>query len=182
MAPTDQLFTIPPYFDYGATFVWSLSGALMAARRGYDFSGVIAVALVSSTGGGLIRDGLFLQQGPPALVKSPIFLSIVAATAILVFVGGSRFRQWQQISPMVHVVDALGLGAYAVVGMQLSEQAGLSLPAVALVGVVNAVGGSILRDVLVRREPQTFLPGNFLAVAALTSCIVFLVLERLFDL
>jgi uncharacterized membrane protein YeiH len=58
------------------------------------------------------------------------------------------------------VVDAIGLGAYAVVGMTLALKAGLSLPGVVLVGLVNAVGGGILRDVLMRREPNMFLPGT----------------------
>lgn len=66
--PPDQVFTVPFYFDYGETFVWSVSGALIA-RRGHDLSGVAALALVSATGGGLLRDGLFLQNGPPALVQ-----------------------------------------------------------------------------------------------------------------
>ncbi|HWO02577.1 MAG TPA: TRIC cation channel family protein [Blastocatellia bacterium] len=73
----DQVFTVPFYFDYGATFVWSVSGALIAARRGYDIAGVSALALVSATGGGLLRDGLFLQNGPPALVRTPVYLLIV---------------------------------------------------------------------------------------------------------
>jgi uncharacterized membrane protein YeiH len=173
----EQLFTLPIYFDYGATFVWSVSGALIAARRGYDAIGVSALALVSATGGGLLRDGLFLQNGPPALVRTPFYLFIVAVATVLVLVSGARLKnQERHISPVVHIVDALGLGAYAVVGMQLSTQAGLSVPAVTLVGVVNAVGGSILRDVLVRQEPEIFRPGTLTALAALTSCLVFLAL------
>jgi hypothetical protein len=54
------------YFDLGASFIWAVSGALLAAGRGYDLTGIYAIALVSSTGGGLLRDGLFLQEGPPA--------------------------------------------------------------------------------------------------------------------
>ncbi len=46
----DQVFTVPWYFDYGATFLWAVSGAVVGARRGYDLSGVAALALVSSTG------------------------------------------------------------------------------------------------------------------------------------
>ena len=49
----------------GSSFIWAVSGALLAARRGYDLTGIGAVALVSATGGGLLRDNLFLQQGPP---------------------------------------------------------------------------------------------------------------------
>ena len=69
-ASTDDNFVLPGFLDYGATLSFALSGALLAARRGYDLSGVIAIAIVSGTGGGLLRDGIFLNQGPPALVTS----------------------------------------------------------------------------------------------------------------
>ncbi len=178
----DQVFTLPIYFDYGATFLWAISGALIGARRGYDRSGVLVLALVSSTGGGLIRDGFFLQNGPPALVRTPIYLILIAAATTLVFFVGARIQKFRQFSRIVRMVDALGLGAYAVVGMQLSIEAGLSLPAIVLVGLVNAVGGGVLRDVLIRKEPDLFLPGTFTALAALASCIVFLSLEKGFGI
>lgn len=175
--PSEILFTVPIYFDYGATFLWGTSGAMIAARRGYDVSGVIALALLSATGGGLIRDGLFLQNGPPVLVQTPIYLLIVAAAAVLVLVAGARLQQVKQFSRLVQIVDAFGLGAYAVVGMQMSIQAQLSTPAVILVGVVNAVGGGLLRDIAMRQVPELFKPGTFTGIAALASCFVFLALQ-----
>src|SRR5262245_23823894 len=163
----DEAFTVPLSFDYGATFLWAISGALVAARRGHDLSGVFALALVSATGGGLIRDGLFLQQGPPALVRTPAYLLIVAAAALIVLAIGARLQRLAHYSHLVDLVDALGLGAYAVVGMQLSLAAGLSLPGVALVGVVNAVGGGVLRDLFTRQPIEVFQPGTLTASAAL---------------
>jgi uncharacterized membrane protein YeiH len=76
----------------------------------------------------------------------------------------------------VAVTDALGLGVYAVVGMQKSIAAGLALLPVVLVGVVNAVGGGLLRDVLSREEPFLFKPGQFYAATVLAGCVVFLLL------
>jgi uncharacterized membrane protein YeiH len=66
--------------------------------------------------------------------------------------------------------------------MQLSIEAGLSVPAVALVGVINATGGSVLRDVLLREEPELFKPGALMALAALASAILFLILKKGFNL
>ena len=74
------------------------------------------------------------------------------------------------------MVDALGLGAYAVVGAQLAVAAGLTLLAAGLVGVVNAVGGGLLRDVLVRREPDLFRPGTLTATAAALGVALYLAL------
>ena len=175
---TSEVFQIPNYFDYGATFLWAVSGALVAARRGYDISGMLALALVSSTGGGLLRDGVFLQNGPPVLVRTPVYLLIILAAALLVRLGGSQLRKLPNILRvhLVQIVDALGLGAYAVVGMQLSLAAGLSLPGTALVGVLNAVGGGVLRDVLTGQPVELFKPGTLLAIAAMAGCLTFLLL------
>src|SRR6188768_4215887 len=86
--PLQGPFTLPPFFDYAATFRYAISGALIAARRRYDLAGILALALVSSTGGGLLRDGFFLQSGPPLLLRSPVYLALIAvATALVALVG-----------------------------------------------------------------------------------------------
>jgi len=68
------------------------------------------------------------------------------------------------------------LGAYAVVGVQKSLSQGLSIGASVLIGIVNAVGGGLLRDVLSREEPMLFKPSEFYAIAAFVGCLVFLLL------
>lgn len=173
-----QHFELPPAIDFPATFLWAVSGALVAARRGYDINGIVVLALVSSTGGGLLRDGIFLQQGPPALVRSPFYLALVVVAALLVLLAGRRIQRIRRYEDVVALGDAIGLGAYAVVGMTLADAAGLDHLGVVLVGVVNAVGGGVLRDVLMRREAEIFQPGTLLAVAAVLGCILFLALTE----
>lgn len=170
---TSQLF---PYFDWGATLLWATSGAMLGARRGCDLSGVFVVALISATGGGLLRDGLFLQDGPPALLRTPVYLLLVGAAVILVAVFGSYLRRFVWLGRLVDLVDALGLGAYAVVGMNLARQAGLPVIAAIVVGMVNAVGGSVLRDLLLADRPQLVRPGLWMTYAALIGCFAFVLL------
>lgn len=171
-------FAIPPWFDFTATFVWALTGALIAARRRYDIAGIVSVALVSAAGGGLIRDGIFLQTKPPLFLQTWVYMALVLLAALLTNLAGSRIQQIRHFERMIDIIDALGLGAFAVAGVQLSLAAGLTVPAAAFVGVVNAVGGGVLRDLLVGRDPMIFLPGPPIALAALTSCIIYLVLIR----
>jgi uncharacterized membrane protein YeiH len=172
----DHIFLLPSFFDYGATFLWAVTGSLMGARRGYDFIGIFIVAMVSATGGGLLRDGLFLQNGPPVLVTSPFYLEIVLAGTLIVILFGKRVEKIKGYETLVSLVDAAGLGAYAVVGINRAMLLGLSLPGCVLVGMVNAVGGAILRSVLVAREPHLFKPGALEAGAALIGCGIFLAL------
>jgi uncharacterized membrane protein YeiH len=172
----DLSFQIPLYFDYGATILWALSGALLAARKGYAIPGILTVAFVSAAGGGLLRDGLFLQNGPPLVVRTPDYLGLIGAAVLAILLMGGRIQRLRHLPHLVGLVDAIGLGAYAVVGMTMALAAGLSLPGVVLVGLVNSVGGGILRDVLMRREPSMFLPGTLEEVLALLGCLLFVLL------
>ena len=171
-------FQIPLWFDYGATFIWAVSGALIAARRGYDIAGIATLALVSATGGGLLRDGIFLQNGPPLFLRTWVYMALVVAAASAVHLAGSRIQDIPLFNRTIAVVDALGLGGFAITGLQLSLSAGLSPAAAAFVGVVNAVGGGVLRDLFARRDPEVFRPGPPAALAALAGCVVYLGLRR----
>lgn len=175
--PADA-FQVPVYLDYPATFLWAASGALLAARRGYDVAGILVIAGVSAAGGGLIRDGIFLQGAPPVLVRTPVYLELIAAAALLVLLLGRYVQRLRLFDLLVRLSDAAGLGAYAVVGMQLAASKGLSPLSMCLIGVVNAVGGGVLRDVLMRQEPEIFQPGTLTALAALAGCVTYLALAN----
>lgn len=166
-------FQLPIAFDVAATFLFAVTGAVAAVRKRYDLVGVVVLAFVTGLGGALLRDGLFLQQGPAAVLLDGRYLGGVFAGAV----AGTYFgRHLHRLKLFFLVVDALALGVYAVVGAQKSLAAGLPLVSASLVGVVNAVGGGVLRDLLVREEPLVFKPGEFYAVAALAGCVLFVAL------
>ena len=148
-------FRLPLYIDYPATLIWALSGALVAARLRLDPTGVATIALVTAAGGGLLRDGIFLQVGPPVLIRTPVYIILIAIAALLVIAAGTAVLGIPFFDPIVGLIDAIGLGAYAIVGLQLSLSLGLSVPAGIFVGAVNAVGGGVLRDVLLGRDTGT---------------------------
>lgn len=172
-------FLLPSWFDFGATFIWAVTGALIAARRRFDIAGMAALALVSATGGGLLRDGLFLGQSPPIMLRTWVYIALVLAAAGAVNLAGARIQDIPYFERTIAIVDALGLGGFAVTGVQLSLAAGLSPPAAAFVGVVNAVGGGMLRDVMIGREPAIFKPGPPAAIAALCGCLLYLVMLQI---
>ncbi|WP_373531688.1 trimeric intracellular cation channel family protein [Vampirovibrio sp.] len=167
-------FTLPDWFDYGATFLFAIAGTLLALRKDYDIVGVCTVAFAGSVGGGLLRDGLFLQQGPPSITTNGNYLILILLGALI----GIAFQQLMpRLQLLIDIVDALCLGAYAVVGCDKAILAGMALPAVVLVGIVNAVGGGILRDILIREEPLIFRPGQFYVAVALVGCLTFVILS-----
>ena len=82
-------FTPPILFEYFALLLWAISGAIVGWRKGYDVVGVFVIAFVSSFGGGLLRDGLFLQRLPVVLTDSNyIFILIATVSGI----GGGLMR------------------------------------------------------------------------------------------
>lgn len=169
-------FELSPLFDYGATFFWAVSGAGLGVRYGYDYTGIFVMAFVSAVGGGLLRDGIFLQHVPIA-VKNPIYIIVVLCGAMVgtvgsVLAGGRKPSRGYQT--VLDLADALGLGAYACVGAQLTLSMGLSAPAAILIGTINGVGGGLLRDVLVNRV--WMLPGQILTIAALAGVSLFVLL------
>jgi uncharacterized membrane protein YeiH len=164
-------FNLPITYDLLATFLFAVTGALMAYRKGYDYLGLFALALAAGAGGGLIRDGIFLQQGPPAFVSDWRYLAVVLAAGFLVIIAGEHIKR---INLVILLADGLGLGLYAVVGAQKSINLGLSVLAAGLIGLINAVGGGLLRDVLSRSEPIIFQPGQLYAMAALAGVATFL--------
>lgn len=171
-------FQLPLAFDIGATAAFALTGAFAGVRRAYDVVGVFFIAAATALGGGLIRDGIFLRNGPPLAVRNPLYLLtvVVAATAGMLLARRMRhFERWIMLG------DALGLGVYAVVGAQMTLRAGLNIPAALLIGVLNATGGSLLRDVLTREEPFVFKPGEFYALTALAGAVAFILLAAGFD-
>ena len=169
-------YQVPVTLDYGATAIWALSGALLATRSGCDPTGVAAIALVSATGGGLLRDGIFLHQGPPLLLRNPVYIEIVALATLLVLLAGRRAMVLHRLPHVVDLPDTVGTAAFALFGMQLTLQAGLGPAAGLLVGVVNGFGGGLLRDLLLGKPPALLRPGPPQAVTVLVGCVAYLLL------
>lgn len=172
----DGAFQIPAAFDLAASFLFATTGALAAIRKRYDVVGILVLALATGLGGALLRDGLFLQTSVPAVLADGRYLGAVLAGAA---VAAWFARHLHRLRLAIVLLDALALGTYGVVGAQKSLAAGLPFLSALLVGVVNAVGGGILRDILVREEPLIFKPGEFYALAAMAGCALFLLLARL---
>jgi uncharacterized membrane protein YeiH len=150
---------------------------MVAIRRGYDAIGVFVLALACGLGGGLLRDGIFIQGGPPAAMRDASYMLAVLLGCL---VATLFFQHMQRLSKPFLIIDALATGAYGVVGASKAFEAGLAVPACIFVGVVNAVGSGLIRDVLVREEPLMLKPGQFYAIASVLGVGGFALFTQLF--
>jgi len=121
-----QSVALPISIDWGQTVLFSITGAMVAIRRHYDAVGVFVLALASGLGGGLLRDGLFIQNGPPAAMRDPSYMIAVLAGCGLAILF---FKHADRLSKPFLIFDALGTAAYGVVGASKAFEAGLSTPA-----------------------------------------------------
>ena len=165
-------FLLPIEFDLAAVFLFALTGVWAATRRGYDVVGAFVLAFVTGVGGGLLRDGIFLQEVPVVLRDVRYIWAVLVALGI----GAVAQRFTERLGLLIIYVDALAIGVYAVYGANKSLIAGLPPEAAVLVGLCNAVGGGLIRDVLVRDEPLLLKPGQIYFLATLVGCAGFVFL------
>lgn len=144
--------------DLAGIFVFALSGGSMAVRKRFDAVGIVALAIVTGLGGGLVRDVL-ISDGPPVALRDQALLVAPLVAAVIVLVAHSVVERMER---PVLVFDAGGLGLFCVVGTTRALDAGLGVMAAVLLGTVTAVGGGVLRDVLAREVPTIFRPDSAL--------------------
>jgi uncharacterized membrane protein YeiH len=172
LAAAAETLRVPAAVDLAAIVVGALTGGLLAAREGFAVSGVLLLAVSGGLGGGLIRDVL-LAQGPPVALTNPAYLPTVAVTAAVTF----YFSGWlSRLTGLLVVLDALTLGFFTVIGAQKAQLAGLPSASVVFIGTLTAVGGAVIRDVLLAQRADIVQPGPYNAVAALLGAAALTVL------
>ena len=143
--------------------VFAIAGGLLAVRQRLDVIGVLTLATVTGLGGGWIRDVL-IGQIPPTALADWRYLAVPLVASALVFVWHPQFSR---MDPMINAFDAFGLGLFCVAGTLKAVDHGLGPLPAALLGVVTAVGGGMLRDVLSGRVPFVMSKGQLYAVPAM---------------
>ncbi|MCA9834547.1 MAG: trimeric intracellular cation channel family protein [Thermomicrobiales bacterium] len=169
MFDSDTAFLIVDIFGI---FVGAATGALTGIKLRYDIMGIWFLALVTGLGGGIIRDTM-LQIGPPLALTNPFYLPTVMAATIIVAIWG---RHIGQLRKTITTLDAIALANFAVAGTLRSVDADLSYWAAVLLGIMTAVGGGIMRDMMIGTSPAIFHRAELYGLAALGSCLSVLLL------
>lgn len=161
--------------DLVGVFFFAASGAILAVRKGYDIVGSLMLALMVGTGGGVIRD-LIVNQDVPAAFQNPWYLILPAVASLAVFLkvlDGDRGQH------AVMLFDAIGLAVYCVIGTRIALLGGLSPVSAVVLGLLTAVGGGILRDVVAGEPPGVFGGRGWYALPALLGAALTAVLGTL---
>lgn len=150
------------FLDLLGTLAFAFTGAFRAVKHELDWLGVIVLATMTGVGGGMVRD-LLLGETPPVALRQPMYIGICILGAVLTIVAKRKIApHWD----WVMMADALGLGFFAAIGAARAAQAGANPMTIVLLAGLTAVGGGVIRDVLVCEIPQV-LKSDFYATAAL---------------
>ncbi|MGW0248092.1 trimeric intracellular cation channel family protein [Nocardia goodfellowii] len=143
---------------------FATSGALLAVRKNLDIFGMAVLACSTALGGGVIRD-LLVGRTPPAAFTDLTYLTAALLVTLVIFFRHPSARLTR--GPL-EIADAIGLGLFCVTGTVVAYTHGVGAPSAALLGMVTAIGGGVIRDLLGGQVPSVLRPDQDLyAVPAL---------------
>lgn len=139
--------------DLFGTISFAVTGAFKAIENKSDVVGVLLLATITGVAGGTIRD-IVLGRFPNSLTD-PAYVVLTVVSGIIIFLLYSRVKQhWNLFLKF----DAIGLGVFTIIGASFAYGIfGLNFLVILLSGVLTAVGGGILRDVVVNQVPIVFI-------------------------
>ncbi len=171
--PEIEFATTLVTLDLVGIFVFAVTGALVAVRKNLDIFAALVLAGVTGLGGGFIRDVL-IDATPPAALNDWRYLLVPVAAGLLTFAFHPAIGRLERL---VTVFDAVGLALFCVTGALKAVEYGLGPVPAALMGMVTAIGGGMMRDVLAGHVPVVF-EGNLYATPALSGAVVAVLLDR----
>ena len=160
-----------PALDLLSTLVFALVGARVAADKGLDYGGIAFIAAVASVSGGTLRN-VFLGLKPVWISDPYITIAVISAVIITLV-----FRRVTRIGKTLLVMDTFGLAIATISGAQLAITQQVSWLASVILGVITAVTGGLLRDVLCQVEP-VLLHRETIGTSSLIGAITFVSLNQ----
>jgi len=138
--------------DLLGTFVFAISGALAAYQHKFDLFGAITLAIATAVGGGSIRDVL-IGSTPVGWLTDLNYLYIILLSIVVCYFFRAPVMNLRRT---LFLFDTVGIGLFAILGTEKTLGAGLDPPIAIMMGVISAVFGGVVRDILVNEQPLIF--------------------------
>lgn len=162
--------------DLLGVFAFALTGALVGLRKDLDVFGILVLAGATGLGGGFVRDVL-IGATPPAGLADWRYLVVPVVAGLAITWWHPVFTRMERV---IGVLDAFGLALFCVTGTVKALDHGLGPLPAALLGLVTAVGGGVIRDLLAGRVPVV-LHKDLYAIPALVGALIVVVARELTD-
>jgi uncharacterized membrane protein YeiH len=158
--------------DILGTFAFAVSGALVALDKKLDIFGVIIIAFVTAVGGGMLRD-ILINAHPINWIGDLNYLYTIFSAVIFTFLFKSKIAY---LSKTLFLFDTIGISVFTLLGLQKGLSYDLHPLVAVIMGMISAVFGGVLRDVLTNRVPLIF-EKEIYASACLAGGIMYLSLN-----
>jgi uncharacterized membrane protein YeiH len=165
---------VPIWLDLLCIGFGAFQGALFAIfYKRFDLVGVISVAVIAGLGGGILRD-LLLSAGRPAGMQDKYILTAVGGAVAALIFG----RWYRKSSGVIVLLDSIAMSLFAIAGTYKALIYDTTDLVAVILGIITAVGGGVLRDIVCRVTPQIFTGGPLYATATAIGSTIFVFLER----
>mgnify|MGYP001153420433 CR=1 FL=1 len=163
--------------DLVGTFAFAISGALVASKKKFDLFGVIIIAFVTAVGGGMLRDVL-INAHPINWIGDLNYIWTILAAVIFTLLFRSKIAP---LAKTLFLFDTIGIGVFTVLGLQKGLRYDLPITVALIMGMVSAVFGGVIRDVLTNKVPLIFKKEIY-ASACMFGGIVYILVSNYTDI
>jgi len=158
--------------NYAGIAVFASSGATVGVRKGFDLFGIATLGVLTGVGGGVLRD-LLLDRAPYSIQHWPNITVALIAVAVATPLAHLVIR----MNTAVLVLDAIGMGFFATAGAAIAIDAGAGWFGAGIIGMVTAIAGGMLRDVIAREIPLVMGPDDLYAIPALLGAATYVAID-----
>lgn len=170
----EAVLTIPFWLELAAALTGGVSGAMSAVRARYDIFGTICIACTTGLFGGIMRDLLLQDYGIYAFQKPTLILCCAGAGVVVFFFG----KLVSYLDPIVDLLDNLSCGLWAVISVGKGLSAGLDIVPSIILGTITAIGGGVMRDVFMNKQPEAFQAGALYGSASFIGSTAFALMKQ----
>ena len=166
--------TILYFIDILGTMVFAISGALSGRDKQLDFFGIAAVGFITAIGGGTLRDVL-LGSTPVGWMNDLTYLAMIGTGILISLLFGKKVMKLRRTFFMF---DTVGIAVFTVLGLQKALAVGVHPIIAIMMGMVSAVFGGVIRDIVCNEIPLIFRKEIY-ALTCLFGGVLFILLRSL---
>jgi len=158
--------------EYIGIIAFTMSGFFIATRNRLDFLGVLVSVFLTALGGGILRDVAVDKMPYTFTCDSPAL--IVVSVMVLMVLFKFHKRPSIENKPLFILSDSIGLVSFSITGAIIALEAQLNLTGILALSFTTAVGGGIIRDVIINEIPFVLKTGFYGTIALLIGLIIYL--------
>jgi len=156
------------------TFAFAIYGSYFALKKDFDIFGVFVAAFFTAVGGGTLRE-MILGNVPFYFFDMNYIVAIIVAVILMIII----YKKFHRIKTFAIFLDSVGLVTFAFIGASKASEMGLGIFAIASMATVTAVGGGILRDLLLNKTPEIMYRDSYAIVAVFLGLVYGLAGDRM---